>query len=315
MKRGAAILLVAMAVASLGLGGEAAALPSLLLPVAEPEWRPLAQWRAPGLQAALAQALQRRILWRSLVSEGRLAVGVVDLADVKAPRFAAVNGNTMMYAASLPKLAILLAALQGFEDGTLRETPEIHRDLVEMIRRSDNDAANRLIARLGLKRITRVILEPRHRFYDAKGGGGLWLGSAYGRAAEQYPEPLQDLLHAATVDQVCRFYYLLAYGRLINPPRSRQMLKVLAFPDVDDKFVHALKGAVPLPRLYRKSGTWKIWQSDSILVWGESWRRYILVALVAHDQGEQVLRELVPVVEGLLKSPLKSGRTQPSPGH
>ena len=66
-----------------------------------------------------------------------MSVGLVDLSNPKAPRFAQVNGDTMMYGASLPKLMVLLAAFQGFEDGTLKETPEVHRDLIEMIRRSE----------------------------------------------------------------------------------------------------------------------------------------------------------------------------------
>jgi beta-lactamase class A len=96
---------------------------------------------------------------------------------------------------------------------------------------------------------------------------------------------------------------LQAYGKLINPARSRQMLKILAFPDLDDKFVRVLKETVPLQRLYRKSGEFKGSYSDSILVWGEKpWQRYILTAIVEHPQGEQILRNLVPVAEDILRT-------------
>jgi hypothetical protein len=69
--------------------------------------------------------------------------------------------------------------------------------------------------------------------------------------------------------------------------------------------------------LYRKSGEYNIWNSDSILVWGKTWRRYILVGMVAHRQGEQILRELVPVVEEVLKAhpSRRSGRSQENSGH
>jgi beta-lactamase class A len=273
--------------------------PRLPFSLSPADWRPLEQCGDQSLQKRLDRALRQHPLWQSLIDEKKMAVGLVDLSDWRLPRFARVNGNTMMYAASLPKIAILLAAFQGFDRGTRRQTPEVRADLIEMIRRSDNAAANRLIDRIGLRQIEAVLF--RYRFYDRHRGGGIWLGSAYGRAGEQRPEPLQDLLHAATVTQVCRFYYLLAYGRLINPECSRQMLKILAFPDLEDKFFRVLKGKVPLWHLYRKSGGWKIWQSDSILVWGETGRRYILVALVEHRQGEQILRELVPAVEHLLQ--------------
>lgn len=286
--------------------GEAAALPPLPLSVAN--WRPLDQIEDRKLQAGLEQALKRRPSWRSLTATGKMTVALVDLNNPRSPRLAQVNGRIMMYGASLPKLAILLAAYQGFQDGALKETPTVRTDLIEMIRRSDNEAAGRLTARLGLSKIEALIQSPRYRFYDAAQGGGLWLGSGYTAGGEHRPEPLKDLLHAATAYQVCRFYYLLAYGKLINPERSRQMLKILAFPDLHDKFLKALEPTVPPWQMYRKSGEYGIWHSDSILVWGDSWRRYILVCLVEDRQGEKILADLVPVVEQVLKSsPARKG--------
>jgi beta-lactamase class A len=100
---------------------------------------------------------------------------------------------------------------------------------------------------------------------------------------------------------VCRFYYLLAYGKLINTKRSAQMLQVLSNPGLDDKFVSVLEQSMPPDRLFRKNGTFRITHCDSVLVWGEGWRRYILVGLVEDAQGEQILRDLVPVAERLLR--------------
>ena len=268
------------------------------------DWRPLAQRQDQRLQARLAHALEQHPAWQALIREEKMAVGLVDLSDPKNPRFAQVNGNTMMYAASLPKIAVLLAALESFEDGTLKVTPEIDADLVEMIRRSDNAAASRVIERVGLRKIAAVMLDPRYRFYDRQ-NGGLWVGSDYGPHLERNPEPLKNLDHAASVTQVCRFYYLLAYGKLVNPRRSRQMLNIMAFPDLDDKFVRALTGAVPLNQLYRKSGEYKASYADSMLVWS-GWRRYILAAMVEAPQGETILRELVPAVEQVIKPPAPS---------
>ncbi|MHB8068113.1 MAG: serine hydrolase [Desulfobaccales bacterium] len=289
----------------------AASSPPLPLSVPDRQWRPLNQTWNRGLQRELDQALQQRELWRSLLGAGKMAVGLVDLSNPAAPRFAQANGGTMMYGASLPKLAILLAACQGFEDGTLKETPQVKADLMDMIRRSDNAAAGRLTARLGLEKIEALLTAPRYRFYDAAAGGGIWLGSGYTSGGEHRPEPLQGLLHAATANQVCRFYYLLAYGRLLSPARSRQMLEILSNPELHDKFVQVLEPAVPGPQLYRKSGEWRKWHLDSILVWGEPWRRYILVGLVEHEQGERILKEMVPVVEGLLRP--KPHLPQPEP--
>jgi len=297
----AALLLVALAVISVSANSEGATSPPLPLRVPDTVWRPLEQRWDKGLQAKLNQALKKKQLWQSLIDQGKMAVGLVDLTDPELPRFAQVNGNTMMYAASLPKIAILLAAYQGLADGSLKETPRLRADLIEMIRRSDNFATSQVVARIGLAKIERLILEPPYRFYDTKRGGGIWVGSSFGRDGQQNPEPLKDLLQAATVHQVCRFYYLLAYGRLINPERSRQMLKILAFPDLHDKFVSVLEGKVPGNYLYRKSGEFRIWHSDSILVWDKTWRRYILASMVEHPQGEEILRKLVPLVEHILR--------------
>ena len=86
------------------------------------------------------------------------------------------------------------------------------------------------------------------------------------------------------------------------------MLNILAFPDLDEKFVRALGGAVPPSQLYRKSGEWKLWNWDSILVWTGTWRRYILVSLVEPAQGENILRQLLPAVEQVLR-PNRTGRS------
>jgi len=229
-----------------------------------------------------------------------MAVGVVDLSNPDAVRFARVNGDTMMYGASLPKIAICLAAFQAFEDGVAKETPQVYRDLTDMIRLSSNEAASRMIDRIGLHRIQAVIMDPDYRFYDLQKGGGIWVGARYGGGGERIPEPIKGLSHAATVSQVCRFYYRLATGRMISPERSKQMLEIFSPPGLHDKFVSVMEKTVPLNRLYRKSGEWGIWHSDSMLVWDGEWRRYILAAMVEDHRGEDVLKELVPVVEGIL---------------
>ena len=132
-------------------------------------------------------------------------------------------------------------------------------------------------------------------------GGGLWVGKRYGKTGKRIPDPISGISHCASATQVCRFYYLLASGKIINAERSRQMLNDLSAPGVNHKFVKELESHVPLDRIYRKSGTWKTYHSDSVLVWGEEWRRYILVAIVESSRGEQILRDLVPIVENLLK--------------
>ena len=115
------------------------------------------------------------------------------------------------------------------------------------------------------------------------------MGSTFASSGERHPDPLKDLLQAATATQVCRFYYQLAYGRLINTQRSTQMLQVLSNPGLHDKFVSVLEQSISPDRIFRKNGTFGTTHCDSVLVWGEGWRRYILVGLVEDAQGEQIL--------------------------
>ena len=313
MKVVTAIAVAALGVLALGLTLAEAGPPPLPLGVSGSDWRPLSQRGDQKLQGRLELALRQHAAWQPLLVQGKMSVGLVDLSTPQAPRFAQVNGNTMMYGASLSKLMVLLAAFQGFEDGTLKDTSEVHRDLIEMIRRSDNPAASRMIGRIGLKKIEALARDRRYRFYDPQKGGGIWLGGTYSHGGEQNPEPITGLSHTATAYQLCRFYYLLAYGRLISPERSRQMLKILAFPDLPGKFVSVLETAVPPNHLYRKSGEVRGFHADSILVWGEAtWQRYILVAMIEDGRGEQILKELVPVAEQVLRPslPRRSGESR-----
>jgi beta-lactamase class A len=292
-----AAIVFAVLGAVIGLHPAGAAPLRLPLGASGPDWQPLSQRRDQKLQTRLDQALAKHGSWLSLIRAGKMSVGLVDLSNPQAPRFAQVNGNTMMYGASLPKLMVLLAAFQGFENGTLKATSEVQRELIEMIRRSDNHAASQVIGRIGLRKIEALASDRRYRFYDPQKGGGIWLGGTYSSGGEKNPEPITGLSFTATSYQLCRFYYLLAYGRLINPERSSQMLKILAFPDLPGKFVSVLETTVPPNHLYRKSGEVRGFHADSVLVWDKGWRRYILVAMIEDDRGEQILRELVPVAE------------------
>ena len=261
--------------------------------------RTFAETADEGLQSALERALDKNPSWHALIEQNKMAVGVVDLSNPASARFATVNGWTMMYAASLPKIVVLLAAYQNIEDGVLKDTPDLHEWLVRMIRRSDNHAASYLIDFIGLKRIEDVL--QRYQFYIPEYGGGIWLGAPYARGGERNPEPIKGLSHAATVMQICRFYYMLANGELISPERSRQMLEILSRPGLHDKFVSVLEKHVSPDRMFRKSGDWDVYFSDSVLVCDDGWRKYILAALIEDKNGERILRDLVPVVEGLLK--------------
>ena len=256
----------------------------------------------PKLEEALNFNISKNKKWKKLISEKKLAIGVVDLSNPRKVKFARINGNEMMYAASLPKIAILLAAEDAMEKGEMEATEEIKKDLRLMISKSDNAASTRMIDRLGYQKISRVLTDPQYELYDEDYGGGLWVGKRYAKEGKRSPDPMRGISHAATVSQVCRFYYLMAFGKLVTFERSEEMLEYMVDPHIHHKFVSVLEKIAPNAKLYRKSGSWKNYHSDSILVWGPVWRRYILVAITESPDGEQIMRDLVPVVEEVLRS-------------
>ena len=152
-----------------------------------------------------------------------------------------------------------------------------------------------------IARYAGIMTDKKYEFYDET-YGGIWVGKRYGGGGDTNREPLKNLSHAATVNQVCRYYYLLANGKLVNHDRSKQMLDIMENPALHHKFVNTLDQIAPNARLFRKSGSWRNFHSDSILVWGKDpKRRYILVALVEDANGEQIIRNIVKPVEKALK--------------
>lgn len=266
----------------------------------EPEWRPLYDLVDTDLQAQLERRVYGDPLLAKLAHRKKLSIGVVDLNGA-APRFARINGNEMMYAASLPKIAILLAAYVSLDEGSLADTPEVRKDMRDMIRVSSNTAATRMIDRIGMMRIDEILMDPRYGLYDKSRGGGLWVGKRYASSGARIGDPMHGISHGATVTQVCRFYYKLAAGELVGPQWTEAMLGDLSQPGIDHKFVHPLKRLAPDAEIYRKSGTWRNWHADSVLVQGTVWRNYILVALVESPDGERILRGLVPAVETVIQ--------------
>ncbi len=266
---------------------------------AEAAWLPLYERVDAYLQTALDAQVASHPRWKQLAKQKRLGFCAVDLST-NPPRFARVNGNHMMYAASLPKIAILLGAYASFEDGSLAETAAFKIELDKMIRVSSNTAATNMIDAVGLKKIQSILQDERYGLYDKSRGGGLWVGKRYAKTGPRVGDPMHGISHGATPTQVCRFYYLLATGKLINERRSNQMLSHLQDPGLHHKFIAELDVVAPNAKKYRKSGTWRDFHSDSVLVRGTQWRDYILVGLVQAEGGNLILREILLAVEDIL---------------
>lgn len=253
----------------------------------------------PGLQRTLDLAI-RNVGLAQAVQHGNLSISLADITDLERPRVAQVNGDEMVYAASLPKIGILLAAFVEIEQGRLRDTPELQRLMTDMIRRSSNDAATRVMNLVGNGRVNEILSSPRFRLYDPAANGGIWVGKEYGSRPAFARDPLHNLSHGATAMQVARFYYLLESGRLVNPRLTAEMKEVLSKPAIQHKFVKGMSGRNVA--LYRKSGTWQHWHADSMLVESAD-RTYILVALADDARGGEWMAQLAPAVDDLLARP------------
>jgi len=250
----------------------------------------------PSLRGAISGQMQST-LQRTLIKlgiaksakSGKLAVALVDISDLENPRLAAVNGDHMMYAASLPKIGILLAAMYEVERGNLRLTPGIKRSLTDMIRRSSNEDATRMMNVVGKRRVNQILSLPRFRFYDARVNGGIWVGKEYGKRPAFARDPLNDISHGATVMQVARMYYLLETGQLLRPDLNAIMKEMLSRPAIQHKFVKGLQGRDV--EIFRKSGTWHQFHADSAIVESPG-GSYILVALAEDARGGDWLVKL-----------------------
>lgn len=252
------------------------------------------------VQAALEASLRKLALDRA-VREGRLAAALVDITDPAHPRMAQVNGNRMMYAASLPKIAILLGAFQKAAEDKLVLDEAALSALRQMIRHSSNSAASLMLQRVGTDYLARTLQSKRYRLYDPALNGGLWVGKPYGAGRAARRDPLHNLSHGATAYQVARFYYLMETGQLVSPEASRQMKEIMSAPAIHHKFVKGLAQAHPDAQLYRKSGTWRTFHADSAIVERDG-RRYIAVGLADDPHGGDWMRELIVAMDAIVFS-------------
>ena len=228
----------------------------------------------------------------------RLAIALTDISDPGDPRLASVNGDTMLYAASLPKIAILLGAFVEVERGRLRLDASTRRSLTDMVRVSSNEEATRMLNRVGKSNLIQILSSNRFRLYDPATNGGLWVGKEYGKSPAYRRDPLHNISHGATALQTARFYYLLETGHLLRPGLTREMKSMLGNPGIHHKFVKGLADYSGV-RVFRKSGSWRHWHADSAIV-EDGHSKYILVALAEDTRGGRWLEDIARAVHPLM---------------
>ncbi len=255
---------------------------------------------SPLLQVELEHSLEKLGL-NQAVKEKRLAVALVDITDRDEPKLAAINGDHMMYSASLPKIAILFGAFQRIEEGSLKLNDSVLKQMTDMIRFSSNVAASSMLELVGPQYLLGLLQSDRYRFYDVNNHGGLWVGKTYGKGQAFKRDPLNSLSHGATALQVARYYYLLETGRLVSSSASKAMKEILGNPGVHHKFVAGLEQVHPDSAIYRKSGTWQNYHCDSALIERDG-RTYIAVALAHDPQGGEWMSRLIVEMDKIVFS-------------
>jgi beta-lactamase class A len=292
LKRPAQVALIAVA-----LAGDS---PAETAPPAMPS--PLARYTLgfdtpvdPALQARV-EAIDARLRAEHGMTADQTSVGVLDLNTL---RLAMVRPDRIDYAASVPKIGILLAWFHLNPTAAANLDPAVRHELGLMIKASDNAIAAKYSQLVGLKPLQQVL--DGYGLYDAAHGGGLWVGKHYGKGTERYGDPVGGHSHAATVRQLLRYYLLLEQGRLVSPAASATMREIFASPGIphrDDKFVKGLSGRGV--QLLRKAGWWENWFLDTAIVTGGG-RHYVLVAMTHHPKGDDYLVAFAAAVDDFLK--------------
>ena len=258
------------------------------------------QARDTELQQQLEQLVAAPALARA-IREKRFAAALVDITDAERPRLATVNGDVMLYAASLPKIAILLGVFEKAHQQNEQLDAATLDSATRMIRSSSNSAATEMYFAVGPAQLARYLQSDRYRLYDREFGGGLWVGKPYARRDTWKRDPIANLSHGATAFQVARFLYLLETGQLVSPEASEQMKEIMSKPAIRHKFVKGLGDARPGSEIFRKSGTWRTYHSDAGIIERDG-RRYIAVMLANDPAGSAWLSELIVKFDNLIHS-------------
>ncbi len=255
----------------------------------------------PKFQAAFEKTLDEKFgqdIWQ-LVKGKKVGIVLADITNPHKPRVAEVNGDVMLYAASLPKIAIVLGAFVQMERGKMTMNDNTRNLLNITVRKSSNKAATELLNQVGIDNLAEILQSERYRLYDPKYGGGLWVGRDYSGGKVWKLDPINNISHGASAMQAARFYFMGATGRLVTPQYQKDLEEVFSKPGITHKFVKGMKQKKPEAEIYRKSGSWRTFHADSGIITQKN-KKYIIVALVEHPQGSEGLAELIVAVDNLM---------------
>ena len=150
----------------------------------------------PAFQAAAESRIEQ--LGLSAAADRRaLCLSLADISDPLEPRVATINGDHMMYAASLPEIGILLGEFVEIERGRLALDQPTSASLTCMIRESSSVDATEMLNRVGKQRVNQILQSNRFRLYNPLVNGGLWVGKEYATGSASQRDPLYNISHGA----------------------------------------------------------------------------------------------------------------------
>ena len=262
----------------------------------------------PELQKAMDKALgpSHPEFWNG-VRKREFGIVVADITSLQNPRVAWYNPELMLYAASLPKIAIALGVFVEIDRGVITLDQKTRSQLIRMIRHSSNKDATALLHRVGYARLAEILQDERYgKLYDPARGGGLWVGKPYSKSPAWRRDPLNGTSHGAPAMQAARFYYGIMTGTIIDTKYLPLFKEVFGKPAIRHKFVKGLENEEDV-EIYRKSGTWGNFHADSGIVQHKDFA-YIVVYIDHHPDAGSGAVKRIQIVDDVIEAYVKRGR-------
>jgi beta-lactamase class A len=253
------------------------------------------------LQAAVDQLISANANWTAAIHGREASVVVADVTDPKRPLVAWYNPERMFYAASLPKIAIILAVFVEVDAGRLELDDETRTQLIRTVKVSSNRDATALLNKVGIERVAEILQDPAHgKLYDPDYGGGLWVGKPYSKAPAWKRDPINHISHGSSAMAAARFYYGASTGILVDHKHLPLLEEIFGNPGVNHKFVKGLNGRER--EIFRKSGTWRTTHADSAVIVHPDGDAYLVVVIGEGPGGSEELAQFIRKVDDLMES-------------
>jgi beta-lactamase class A len=239
-------------------------------------------------------------LFWSGVKKKEFGVVIADVTDLHHPKVAWYNPELMLYAASLPKIAIVLGVFVEIDRGRLKLDAETRNQLIRAVRNSSNRDATALLHKVGFERLSEILQDERYgKLYDPAYGGGLWVGKAYGKAPAWKRDPIKGLSHGASAMQAARLYFGMMTGTILDKKYLPELEKIFGNPAIRHKFVKGLQGRDV--EIFRNSGTWRNYHADSAVVARED-LVYIAIYIDNHPDAGRGAVDGIKIIDDVLLS-------------